>query len=277
MSGTNTLHATIEMVHHAHGGELGFWRALVDDKVAPGVRESYRRVAEELALRGEDHWIKDMMSLEEGAKQDWQTFIEVWSCLGVHRGKYTNRFLAKSHQSSVSTRVREGILDLLETAQVALPPGREVLIGPKLADHLTGWGALVRFGRLLDWLADVRRLHEHHVATGTWIPARLSLFEQLAPGIFAQDDRGEYRRSPSFRLFLRNRLFRVCKKRRWPCRDSRGLRRAFVSISRERIGEIFDRAHQDVEDLKTTFETMPQQMLALDLLDCDLISTEQNI
>jgi hypothetical protein len=269
MSDSTILDSTIEMLHRSQGGEFQFWSLVVTGRMAPSILEKYRQTAQELAHRGQERRVRDLTSLEEdGARRDFVTALEVGSCLADSRQGRITRCVADKDRKTVYELVHAGILDFLDAAGVVLPPGREAHIGRRLVDHLTGPAALDRFRRLLDWLAQLRRRHESQVASGEWVPARHALIGRLVSHAFARDDSGAYRYCLSFRLFLRYRLFRICKKQHWPCRASRGLRRSFMMIDREDIGTIFKHAVADVAS-----PGVDPLEKSLEFLNCDLVPT----
>jgi hypothetical protein len=238
MSAPSTTAPALATIHHGYGGELDFWVSLIKGEVPAGVREVYAKAARELARRGNDRCLRDLESLEEpGADADLDAVLEAGPCLvdalpGILSGDHPRK-----SSSPIIEQVRAGVLDLLETVGVELPPGREALVGTDLVKELTGRAAMDRFERHVRWLTDVRRRY-----AAVRPLARLRVIDRLNAKVFAAREDGGYRYHLSFRLYLRSRLYQLCQAGGWSCRAPNGLMAAFAEVSRDRIGEVFARS-----------------------------------
>jgi hypothetical protein len=260
--------ATPAAVIADHGGEAPFWLAWIHGDLAPPLQEWVREQGEhDLSLA------RDLRSVEQPDGQGFTTrparellaaALEAYGYLVTagpdpdeaddgepltavagredELSDLTRPVKGGERASREPTRAREllrpALFDLLEAVEVPVPPADQVAEGNRLLTELVGPEALGHFHSLAAVARDVRR----RAARGD-LPALYRVLRGLAPGLF---DAERYREQLSYRLYLRARLKRYCRRRGWQPAGPRyrTLSAAFAVLSRKQIGRIIARMQQ---------------------------------
>jgi hypothetical protein len=230
-----------------HGGDVSFWLAWIYDKLDSAVKPWLRQQgAKDTALR------RDLASVEQPAQELVQVALESQAYLAAidppgipDDSTFTDATAGdratEEGQGSARRKLRPALFALLEAVAIPAPTGDQVSEGSQLLTALVGPEALAHFRRLDATVQLIRRRGEEE-----WPAALYRVLKDLVPDLF---DRARFRPRLSYRLYLRARLMRYCRRRGWrPAGPTfPDLATAFPSLSRRRIGQIIQQLEEAEE------------------------------
>jgi hypothetical protein len=250
--------ATPAAVIADHGGDVPFWLAWINDELPDEIKAWFRQQA-----AGDAGLARDLRSVEQragpgfsarAARELVQAALEAHAYLveadpSGEAGEPSFTDLAfgggdrGAGQPAARRELRPALFALLEAVEVPVPPpDQEVAEAGRLLAELVGPQALEHF-RGLDATVDAIRRRRAEARP----PALDRLLRGLVPDLF---DERRFRPRLSYRLYLRARLKRYCRRRGWhPAGPAfADLATAFEALSRDRIGRIIRQMADTDED-----------------------------
>jgi hypothetical protein len=243
------------------GGEPDFWRDWGRGRLAPQTMEWFRRhaadVVVELEVRRADAQLAEHVGGDRPpetpkARNQRRIILEALALAVEVRGRITLEMCEPPKRSELRRRFAEALFLLLErdldidpanwSAGLEAAVGTEILrvIFPELIPNDGDRGPSPGFVEIIEELDAFRQRADQGEEVA---PGEQALRELAWPLLIRETNPTRFRFEPSFRNYLRARLFEVCRERGWQPRPRPGgfvdLDAAFETLTRPRVAEVF--------------------------------------